>query len=192
MRTVEKTLPSGDAVLLAEVKEHLRIDGIAEDAHLNALTCLAVRTIEQAIGITVTARTFDVYLDAWPLGAKEMSLPVRPLQSVSAVTIIDKDEIESVWPAANYTIRPGLDAALVVHSGVSWPLTSRPLESIRITCTAGFGDSWNDIPSDIRQAILLLITRSYFSRGDSENVNANALKASGAMALLAPYRRARL
>ena len=192
MRIEETTLKATTAILLAEVKEHLRIDGSAEDSKLNAITATAECMIEAAVGLTLISRDFDVYLNVSPVRGKScLSIPVRPLQTINMVNLIAADGSETLWLSSNYNVQPGLMPLIDLSPQMQWPKSLRSTEGMRINVTAGFGSDWNAIPADIHQALLLLITALYFNRGDTVQTG-DLLKSSGAMAILLPYRQVRL
>lgn len=192
MRIEEVGTASTTAILLAEVKEHLRIDGSAEDSQLNALIMTAERMIEAAIGIALISRQFDIYYNDWPKqGTRRLALPVWPLLAVNAVYLKDGMDTDTLWAANHYRVQTGLAPSISLAVHENWPALTQQTDGIRINITAGFGTDWNAVPADIHQALLLLITALYFNRGDGDQTN-DLMRSSGAMAILSPYRRVRL
>ncbi len=204
--------PVAEPVLLAELKDHLRLDDSVDDAALGALVSAARTMVEAHLGLALINRPIAVYLDAWPSaptladspwwpGVREgaitemgravhfVRLPVRPVQAVLSVHTLSADDVETVWGPEHYYLKPGNAPALYRKQGHAWPVPGRTADGIKITVTAGFGDSWNDVPAAIRQALLLLAAHLFTNRGDEPM---NALAASGAAAFLAPYRDIRL
>lgn len=214
MRVQTIDIPAHTAILLDEVKDHLRIDGAEEDAALGALVAAATSVIESHLDLALVNRTVKLHLNHWvgpgnsdaeapwwngvADGAISMvqpetyhvALPVKPLQSISAVEITVAGGSTVEWGADNYYLKPGLTPALVRKYGRAWPVPGIAVDGIKITAVAGFGPDWNHVPASLRQALLMLVTHLYYNRGDAEA--ANSLKASGAEALLAVYRGMRL
>lgn len=209
MRIETLAAPMVEPLLLAEVKDHLRLDGPDHDAGLGALIVAARNVVEQHTGLALISRPVAVFLDDWPnsrvampwwqgtadgsLSAlqretDQVPLPVRPVDTITSVTIKDTLGQENTWAAEHYQLKPGMMPVLHCVTG-SWPQPGQPVDGIRVTLTAGFGDSWNDVPADIRQALLQLIAHQYTNRGDTPS---NALEDSGAGRLLMPYRQVRL
>jgi len=206
MRIETLSPPASEPLLLDEIKNHLRLDGSADDVGLGALLVAARELVETHIGLCLMNRSLALYLDAWPatMGrmpwwqgvacgsmaafartAEYLPLPVRPVDSISTIQIYDAAGTPTIWDAENYGLKPGLEPALYRTKG-SWPRPGRTLDGIRIELTAGFGDSWNDVPADIRQALLMLMAHLFENRGDT---GSQAMNESGAATILKPYRK---
>jgi uncharacterized phiE125 gp8 family phage protein len=171
--------PVVDPLLLEEAKDHLRLSSTAEDAATSALIAAATGMVERRFGLALVNRTLKMTLPA-PRTA-EMRLPVRPLVSLSAVGLIPEPGEETTLAEDSYHFCPGLLPVITFRKPVTTPVV--------VTAEAGFGESWNSIPADIRQAVLLLIGHLYSHRGDARS---GAWQDSGALTLLAPYRSVRL
>ncbi len=206
MRIETLSPPASEPLLLDEIKDHLRLDGSADDVGLGSLLRAAREMVETHLGLCLISRSLALYLDGWPgtmgqmpwwqgVASGSMSafarmteylpLPVRPVSSVGIIRVYDAEGASIVWGAGNYSLKPGLEPALY-RTGGSWPTPGRALDGIRIELTAGFGDSWNDVPADIRQALLMLVAHLFENRGDTDT---QAMDASGAATLLKPYRK---
>ncbi|WP_286828749.1 MULTISPECIES: head-tail connector protein [Kordiimonas] len=206
MRIETLSAPASEPLLLDEIKNHLRLDGSADDVGLGGLLRAAREMVENHLGLCLINRSLALYLDAWPgsMGqmpwwqgvasgsmaafvrmAEYLPLPVRPVSGIGAIQTYDVDGAATVWDAENYNLKPGLEPALYRTSG-SWPTPGRTLDGISIELTTGFGDSWNDVPADIRQALLMLVAHLFENRGDT---GTKAMDASGAGAVLKPYRK---
>ncbi len=214
MRIVLAEKPIVEPVLLAEAREHLRIDGEAEDTKLASLITSARAIVEAWTGLVLITRSADIYLDHWhdrrnqncmsrptvivgttaEFSALENSvqLPLRPAQSITSISVLDDQSVETVWDAAHYYFQDGMSPTLSLRSQTAWPSPQRPVDGIRISVVAGFGDSWNDVPDDIVQALLNVTTFLYFNRGDEAASVGHVLKSSGAKTLLSPYRLVRV
>ena len=70
--------PAVEPVSLAEVKEHLRVDGPDEEPLIVALITTARLTIEHLAGLALVTQRWAVVLDAWP-DATAIELPVAPV-----------------------------------------------------------------------------------------------------------------
>ncbi|GHF18191.1 hypothetical protein GCM10017044_10880 [Kordiimonas sediminis] len=187
-------------LLLEDVKDHLRIKNHAEDAYLTGLVMSAQSAIESRFGLCLLTRNIRFFLNDWgaerktsrwwsgvkdgatsdvPASARAIALPVRPLKSVVTVTV-DGGTV----PSGLYDIQPGEMPCFYVRGGL--PRPQAPCDGIRIEAVAGYGDSWNDIPPLIRQALLQVIAYLYGHRGDDPH---QALSGSGAVSLLSSLRR---
>lgn len=213
MRIVQTSMPNREPLLLDEVKEHLRIDSDHEDAKIAGFIAAARAAIETASGLYLIDRDIEVFIDGWgdlqlvgsknchgdldyivPSNAfnKQALLPLKPVCAVSAVTLIDGEDSETEWNAANYQLQAGLEPKLSLTSGASWPTPPRRVEGIKISLTAGFGPDWNAVPETLRQAIMMMATKLYVARGDEDMSQVNLLKSSGASGLLGSFRQVRI
>jgi hypothetical protein len=212
MRIHQTTAPATLPLLIAEVREHLRLDDKSDDPKLVSLITAATAMIENYTDLFLVARTVEVFLDQWPQtkGPKHecfdhalafngfrganvsLALPVRPVLSVEAVTVKDTLGSEVVLDPSVYALVPGLDPRLNKVSTASFPSPGVKTEGIRIALKVGFGESWNTVPADIHQALLLLITALYFQRGENGQSEAGFLHTSGASGPLLAYRKQRI
>jgi hypothetical protein len=211
MRIETLTPPATDALLLGEIRTHLRTDSAEDDAALATLARTAEAMMEAHLGLALVNRDVALYLDRFPTceqnntcwwqGMREgpmswlsgvgraLELPLRPLIAISKVEVWQGDGWQE-WAAANYSVSPGLLPLLHLAGGNVWPMPSRPADGIRITARTGFGEDWNAVPATIRHAMLQLVAWLYTHKGDEPGEN--AVTASGAASMVNAYRRARL
>lgn len=184
--------PAVEPVTLAEAKAHLRIDGTAEDTLIGSLIVTSRLHVEAAMGLALVTQSWSVFLDAWPT-APALALPLRPVQSITAVRLYDEDAVVTTVPPDTYFLDgAGAPARLVRQGAVAWPAPRRAANGIEVAFTAGYGDTAADVPEPIRRALLLLIAHWYEYRSPIE-VGSRAQPAPDMVAeLLAPYRTMRL
>lgn len=215
MRLEQISKPQSTALLLAEVKEHLRIEHDDENAVLSSILEAATSVVEHTLDMRLIDRTVIVHLDDWPSAASRFQpgwpavaggidyvpvgtgasprLPIRPISSVSQIEYLAPSGSWRQLATESFILVPGLEPTIALPSLGSWPATSQRPGSIQVTCTAGFGPDWNSVPAAVRQALLLIIGWQYFERGDNVDLHGNSiLKASGAAAYLKPFARVRL
>jgi len=182
---VLKTGPTEEAVNLAVVKQFLRLDGTADDLALVVMVNAATSLVEQYISRKLINQTWLIYLDdypytqseAWWDGVREgaigemrksypfIELPFGPLRAVTSINSIDESGNvvafdAGAWQADLQTNRIGL------RTGQTWPLVQlQPMGGVVIEVELGFG-SQTDIPKDIQQALLLIVSKLYENRGD--------------------------
>ncbi len=216
MRIEYQSKPAVEPILLDECKEHLRIDGPHEDSYLDALITSSRAALEASTGLHFISRPVNLYLDNWRLNvpfvpgrigfrehvvpagggiagtANHLVLPLRPIAGITSISVFNTDESLTVWPAENYTFSPGLEPVLRLRTGVSWPNVFLQSDGIKITVDAGFGPSWNDVPDDIRHALLTLVAYQYYHRGDTALASESLLRQSGAKGLVSAYRQVRV
>lgn len=178
------TQPETEPVLLDELKSQLRIDGNEENPALAGFIVSARTMLENHAGLALVSRSLELTLDKF--SEEGQPLPVRPITSIEGIQVIAVDGSSVSWDSSNYYLTSGIRPLLNLQSGRQWPVPGRAKSGIKIQVTAGFGDSWNSVPADLQQAVLMLATYLYTHRGDE--AAGNAVVASGAASLLRPYR----
>jgi len=158
------TPPATEPVSLAEVKTHLRVDITDDDDLITALVVAAREYCEAFQNRAYITQTWELTLDEFP--ETPLVIPKPPLQSVSSVKYIDYEGTETVFDAANYIVDTSSEPGrLTLAYGVTWPtVTLQRLNGVKITFTAGYGDSASDVPQTVKQAILLLVGHWYENR----------------------------
>jgi uncharacterized phiE125 gp8 family phage protein len=184
--------PATEPVTLAEAKTHLRVDGDAEDTLISSLIITSRLHIEAALGLAFITQSWSYFLDAWP-ATRDVRLPLRPVQSISAVRLYAADESLQTIPADTYVLDgAGTPARLVRNAGTAWPNPGKPANGIEIAFVAGYGNSAASVPAPIRQAILLLVAHWYEHREPVELGTPNVPVPPMVSELLLPYRSVRL
>lgn len=209
---IETLIPAAtDALLLDEVRNHLRIGGADDDATLATLARTAEGLMEAYLGAALVARDTVIYLDGlpectdapacWWQGTREgpmswatgegraLLLPLRPLIALSEIAVWQAGAWQ-VWDSAHYSASLGIMPSLQLAGGALWPRPQRASEGIRITARFGFGENWNAVPATIRHALLQLVAWLYTHKGDEDSEN--AIERSGAAAMVASFRKVRL
>ena len=175
--------PAVEPVTLAEAKAFLRFENDLEDALLSGLIRTARQTAEAFLSRALTTQHWTQVRDAWPRH-RRLALPLPPLQSVDEVRVIDALGTPETVPLTSFdVIASATPGVLVVKSGASVPTPGPKAGGIEIDFTAGYGDSWNDVPEAIRQGILVAVAHLFENRvGGTTDIPPQA------RALWAPYR----
>lgn len=162
------TAAAVDPLDLAEVKAHLRVDHVDDDALITIYQRAAVAAIEGKdgwLGRALITQTWDLYLDSFPAG--EIKIPLAPLQSVTHVKYDDAAGVEQTVAAADYTVDAISEPGWVVpNDGVAWPTTLVAVNAVRVRFVAGYGVASASVPAAIRAAILLTVGTLYGARED--------------------------
>ncbi|MFN3744474.1 MAG: head-tail connector protein [Hyphomicrobiaceae bacterium] len=192
MASILRSGPAVEPVSLAEAKVHLRIDTNAEDTLIQSLIMTSRLHIEAALDLALITQSWRLHLHRWPR-ARSLNLPLRPVQSLTAVKVFDDDGDSQTLDIATFILDGSANPARLILSGSgSLPLPGRPANGIEIDFVAGFGDAPSDVPHPIRQALLLLTAHWYENREPVE-IGAAATVIPGTVSdLLAPYRQRRL
>jgi len=192
MALVLTTGPVVEPVTLAEAKAHLRIDGSAEDTLVSSLIITSRLHVEAALGIALITQSWSYFIDAWPL-AREVALPLRPVQSIAAVRLYAADASIETIAADSYLLDgAAAPARLVRTSAVAWTNPSRTANGIEIAFVAGYGAAATAVPAPIRQAILLLVAHWHEHREPVQIGAPGALVPTMVSELLHAYRLKRL
>ena len=166
LRPVRVT-PPADLVSLEEAKRHLRVDGADEDTHIALLIRAAIGYLDGWPGILhrcLVTQTWREMFAAWPANGL-LLLRVGPSRAVTTLVYSDADNTEQTINAADYS-GPYAGACgeyLVLKQEIlALALYDRP-DAIRVTYSAG--DAANDVPSEARLAVLMLVEDAFINRG---------------------------
>ena len=182
MSIVLTTPPVIEPVTLDEAKTHLKVDTTDDDTLIGTLISAARAKAEWNTGRALITQDWTFAADCWPQD-NVFELPFPPLQSVTSVTAYALDDTAMVLDPSIYQVDTmSSPARLTLKANASPPVNLRALNAVQIVFTAGYGDSENDVPALIREAILEIVADMYVNRGDTDEVPL------AAMALLAPYR----
>ena len=130
-------------------------------------------------------------LDRWP-DEGDVRFPVRPVQSVTSVTVYDADDNAAIVPSENYLLDgQAVSPRLIAREG-KWPPPGKRASGIEIAFAAGIGDEAAEIPQPIRHALLLLVAHWYEHRDPLEIGSVGAAIPAAVSDLLKPYREVRL
>ena len=136
------TPPRAEPLDLSEVKDHLRVDGTAEDARIGALIAAGRENVEAIVGRSLLTQSWRLSLDAWPLDGV-IRLPKPPLQQVDQVQYVDPDGVTQTWSSDEYRVdtedEPG---RLTLAWDASWPSLRYVTGAVRIDYTAGFATAF--------------------------------------------------
>ncbi len=184
--------PLAEPLALPETKAHLRVDSADEDALLDGLITAARTYVELACDRALITQGWAVFHDRWP-DNNVVILPKPPLQAVTAVILHGAQGGSVSLEATDYLVdtasQPG---RLVRAAGVVWPDPGRRVNGVEIHLSAGYGDSGADIPSPLRQAMLLLVAH-WFERREPVVVGHDVVEVPHAVdRLIDPYRSVRL
>ena len=158
------TPPTEEPVTLAEIKDHLRVSGTAEDSLLTLYAQMAREAVEEETWRALMPQTWVLYLAGWPADGI-IELPRPPLASVTSIKYTDEDGVEATLAASNYRVDTAREPGRVVLApNGEWP--SDVLDSVNgvaVTFVAGYADA-SAVPPMAKAAILLQIGEIYANR----------------------------
>ena len=185
MKSILTNPPLAEPVTLAEAKAHLRVDNDAEDALLTALIAAARRQVEAMTGLALMEQGWSFFADDWP-ATGAFALPLHPLIAVEELKVHGEEgDPAAIDPSHYYVDRWARPARLILRER-NWPKPGRIANGIEIEAALGFGDEPDDVPEDLREAIVRLVAHWHERRGDEQG------RPLGFDTLLAPYRAVRL
>ncbi len=191
MALVLTVAPAAEPISLADAKAHLRVDAADEDALISSLIVAARMFVERNLGLALITQGWSYFLDFWPRSTC-VTLPLAPVQAVSAVTLHDAAGGTTELDPEDYAVDGLSVPARLVLKGAAPAVVARELNAFEIAFTAGYGDAASDVPAPIRQAITLLVAH-WFERREPVVLGSSAQDVPMTVAgLLLPYRRVRL
>ncbi|MHB0934896.1 MAG: head-tail connector protein [Armatimonadota bacterium] len=161
--------PTIEPISLTTALQHLKLgavgDDLTEDEYVEGLIMAVREYCEQLQGRAYITRTYALLVAA----AATIELPMAPLQAISEIVALDEDNVETVIPPRIPAVGAiDEDGYTVDTTGavakVTIPDMPADAAQIQITYTAGYGDTAADVPTRIRQAMLLLLGHWYQHR----------------------------
>ncbi len=178
--------PAVEPISLSEMKDYLRLDDDAQDDLVAGLVKAARLMIEAASRRILIEQRWRVVLDRWPKDGRVM-LPLSPLMAVDGITVFDATGAEVAVPEGAYDLDLAGDPPCIAVANAPEPGKARG--GISIALRAGFGAAPDAVPATLKLAIKILVAHWFENRGD---VVGEQIMPPEAMALVAPFQRARL
>ncbi len=184
--------PAAEPVTLAEAKAFLRVDDSAEDAFITTLITAARLHVEGTTGRALIAQTWRVSLDDWPTN-REVQLPIGPMVSLTSVTVFDADGVGSDLSLVQFQPETNaVPARVFLPTTIDGQPVMRDRAAIQIDYVAGYGTDPEDVPMDIRQAVLSLIGYWFEHRDAVVIAGSGAIVPAGFDRLISAYRAIKL
>ncbi len=182
------TPPSVPPVTLDMAKAYLKVDETDEDVLIEALIAAATSRIEFECDLALITQQWSLYRDRWP-GCGILEIPLHPVQAVEEIRILTPEGLITVDPALYETDLSGRPARVLALP--DFPEETDGLNVVEVRIRAGFGDAPEDVPADLRQAVLLVVAHWFENREGADGRGGAGLPA-GARRLMASWRRVRL
>lgn len=161
----ERTVaPVNRVVEWAEASDHLRSPDSSDQTYVESLIDVVTANLEEILNRALITQTWALYLDKFPVG-DEIELPRPKLQSVSSISYVDENGSNQTFSSSLYQVdTKGRVGKVKLVDGQDWPGTKVQLNAVTITFVAGYGATKADVPSDIKHAVLLLVSHLYRNR----------------------------
>lgn len=191
MRIVTSEQPEIEPVTLAEAKLHARVSTNADDDLFNIYIKSIRKYVERYCNISIITQEKTIWFNYgdFNMNTYAIRLPVSPIQTIdSYTTYTDLDEA-SLVATSYYSLS---NNRLLLNNTYYWPYNLRRIDGYKVVATVGFGDTPEDVPEDIKQAILMLVAHSYQNRealNDSVNGPSSNRVPFGVNDLLSPYKK---
>ncbi|MCB1395228.1 MAG: hypothetical protein KDJ98_04460, partial [Rhodobacteraceae bacterium] len=159
MDLIETSSVNDGLLPVAALRAHLRLGtGFADEATGDALLLqylrAAIATVESRTGKALIARGFRLVLDRWRW-ADAQALPVAPVSGIDAVTLTDAEGQETAIDPARWRLVADRHRPQIAATGAILPQVPTS-GSVAVDFTAGFGATWDAVPDDLAQAVMLL------------------------------------
>ena len=164
--------PSGLAVTLQEVKDHLRVSGNSQDDELTLLVEASTEKLERDINRGLLQATWQQAMFDFPCDGEQIDLMMGSATSVSSITYIDADGVTQTLDSSLYSFSRGRECVFNGNSDGDWPEVdiSTKGDKVFINFTCGVLDA-GCLPRLYKQAILLEVGRAYFDPAQENQSN---------------------
>jgi uncharacterized phiE125 gp8 family phage protein len=189
MRIVTTIEPATEPVTLQEAKQHARVSIDVDDSLIETYIKSARRYAESYTHKSFITQTKEIYFNYHDFVPRNqfIRLPISPIQTISSFTTYDDQNVGTIVSTDDYYLGNG---GLVLNSSYYWPSYNRYIDTYKVVATVGFGDA-EDVPEDIKQAILMLVAHSYQNREalhDPVNSTPSNTMPFGVTSLLSTYK----
>jgi len=175
-RTVD---PAETPISIEEAKAHLRVLVNDEDASINALIGAVTGYFDIPDGVLGRA----LVTQTWSYSTAKTSrsrivLPINPVQSIDSITYYDADNTQQTLTVSDFYLYKNNDwAYLEPKPDKNWPTTYGRVDAFTITFVCGYGGA-SDVPTPIKQAMLLLLAHWDINRSATTDVRLEELPMS--------------
>lgn len=169
---------------LASAKDHLRVDGTAENDYITSLIAAATSHVEQYCGRAFSTQDMRLYLDEF---TDEVILPFGPVSGIGHAYYYDTAGVlQTLSSDIYYLERFGDPATFNLAPNKAWPATLEKKDAVYINYTVGeYADA--PVPPAVVMAIKFLIGQWYESRAAADARNLYEMP-NGVAALLSNFR----
>lgn len=158
------TVPSPAALDLAVVKRHCRVTHGEDDTYFEALLAAAGESAEAATHRQLLTATWELRIDRFPPGGGPLYLPLGNWQATTSVDYVDADGVTQTLDAELYETVNREPAELWPAFGQVWPATRYQAGAVAVRWSCGYGDTFEAIPTLLRQGMQLLVGHWYVNR----------------------------
>lgn len=164
--------PVKEVMTVAEAKAHLRVDHDDEDFLIDTYIRSARQWAESFMRRSLIEQTWTLTLNDFPVGDNPIRLPNGPIIGITSVSYYDVDNALQSIIDYQFTAGTGSGVGQVrPAAGDDWPdVYDDRSDAVQITYTAGYGDSRDEVPDEIRTAIMYRIGDLYENRAQADHL----------------------
>ena len=202
--------PGKEPVTLIELKKQVSVNDSTSDTVLKSLISSSRVMLEKFTDRKFIQQEITMFMDSFGNTAREeiwegiavgprsairgrsqFELEYAPAISLTKISTFDREDNETIVDPLTFRF-DNFDADMAQRVTLKqesvWPLDLRDSSAIKVVYLAGYGPTKDDVPSLIRQGILLIGAFMFRNRGDCP-AEAGILEGSGAAAILNTYKR---
>jgi uncharacterized phiE125 gp8 family phage protein len=167
---IEETGVAEADLPLEPFKAHLRMGSgfgteTVQEPVLASFLRAAIAAIEARTSKALISRLFTMTVQEWA-DPQAQALPVGPVRQILSVTVVARDAMETVIEPQRYWLVRDMQTPLLKPSGAMLPFIP-PQGSVEVLFEAGLGESWDAVPADLQQAVLMLAAHYYEYRHET-------------------------
>ena len=152
-----------EPVELDEMRDHLIVEHNEHDSYISLLIPAARKVAENYIDGVISDREYTLYLDNFE---QIIELPFRPVD-IGSIAIAYTDDDDAPQTIADYALEWLTFSVKVKPAcGASWPTIETGKDKVQITFTAGYDAAFNEVPPDMKHAIMMIGATLYDQRED--------------------------
>ena len=155
--------PAQEPVSLLEAKNFMRLDSSQDDVLVSTLITAARIHIETTIGKVLVTESWSYFLDKWPK-SKVIYFPLDPIQTIEEIRFHTTDDTFIVLSSDEYSTDFVSNHPRLLFNGTKPAGSSQKLNQLEIRFLAGYGDTPEDVPADLKQALLMLAAHWFEQR----------------------------
>lgn len=178
-------------VSLAEIKEHLRLDpdDTSQDTYLTHLITAATEFGEKSTWRDFLNKTWRTYRNNfYHANANGIYIQRSRLQSVEFIKYYKDNILTTVDSSIYYFIESQDFSTIYIKIGNQFPMdVDTRMQAVQIQFVSGYGADAADVPSALRQAVMMHVTALYENRGDCGS-DCGSSAPSASMAIYNNYR----
>lgn len=167
-----QTAPATEPLTLSETKTYLKVDGSDDDTLITNLIATVRHAAQKYLKVSLINQSWKLSYDSY--SPTVVKLPMAPVQSITSVNAIARDQSSTLISSNAYYLSAGNQKLIFDTNIVS--------HIVQIVYLAGYGAAASNVPNPIRQGMLSHIAAIYDGRAGANVIPAQSKN------LYAPYK----